>query len=291
MFYTSANFMDLLLGGSSGSPCFQTVFPLLKDVSIISRFEDWLRATVFDSPEFVAILVENTASMALHTLSATVRGYIMGHADCTAAAMAAVQRGTIASLLPTLRKCIVLLRARNDGSLPFPDWPVAARLHFTQTRRALVALGTLGELDTAVHGSALSLLCDHALLHMDACDTRVDATPDSTWDLLAMATSGVQSDGSFDRSQASSCLLPVIGCWNRLCTNLAGPSEAELKLWICAGCLLAKYCSRRCQRAAWLAGHNTPCRAIFRKKGGWLRREVGMPNTCVLCVCVCLLAC
>lgn len=54
-------------------------------------------------------------------------------------------------------------------------------------------------------------------------------------------------------------LLP--GCCYLGCADVSGVSEAALATQLCGGCRRARYCSTRCQRAAWLeGGHSTVCR-------------------------------
>lgn len=53
-------------------------------------------------------------------------------------------------------------------------------------------------------------------------------------------------------------VLPACSRWG--CTNLAGSSEAILPTQLCGGCRRVRYCSARCQRAAWVEeGHNVCC--------------------------------
>ncbi|MEW5310888.1 MAG: hypothetical protein WDW38_002644 [Sanguina aurantia] len=52
----------------------------------------------------------------------------------------------------------------------------------------------------------------------------------------------------------------TIGCCHLGCANLAGPSEGLLHTLACGGCRLARYCSVKCQKAAWKeGGHSTVC--------------------------------
>ncbi|GFR44769.1 hypothetical protein Agub_g6100 [Astrephomene gubernaculifera] len=51
----------------------------------------------------------------------------------------------------------------------------------------------------------------------------------------------------------------VRGCGNPGCTNLAGDSEAEVKLKACGRCGAVGYCCRECQVAHWRAGHKEAC--------------------------------
>ncbi|KAG2497651.1 hypothetical protein HYH03_004390 [Edaphochlamys debaryana] len=52
-------------------------------------------------------------------------------------------------------------------------------------------------------------------------------------------------------------LLPA--CANPACVNLAGESEADVKLQRCARCKGVSYCCRECQTAHWKAGHKAVC--------------------------------
>ncbi|KAG2434652.1 hypothetical protein HXX76_007546 [Chlamydomonas incerta] len=52
-------------------------------------------------------------------------------------------------------------------------------------------------------------------------------------------------------------------CANPRCANLAGESEADLPLSMCAGCRCVRYCSRSCQAAHWRGGgHKAACPAL-----------------------------
>ncbi|KAG2490258.1 hypothetical protein HYH03_011382 [Edaphochlamys debaryana] len=59
------------------------------------------------------------------------------------------------------------------------------------------------------------------------------------------------------RAEACTVLLPA--CSNPACINLAGDSEAGLKLQHCARCRRASYCCRECQTAHWRSGHKKAC--------------------------------
>jgi hypothetical protein len=68
--------------------------------------------------------------------------------------------------------------------------------------------------------------------------------------------------------QATGAMLTKIAvpgfCNNPACTNLSGPSEVRLvsgRSCICAGCRIARYCGRVCQRAAWKQ-HKPVCKAL-----------------------------
>ncbi len=48
----------------------------------------------------------------------------------------------------------------------------------------------------------------------------------------------------------------------RRCRNLSGASEAGLRLQLCSGCNIARYCSPACHKAAWRADHKGACRRL-----------------------------
>lgn len=52
-------------------------------------------------------------------------------------------------------------------------------------------------------------------------------------------------------------ILP--GCCNPACMELAGVSEVELNTLLCSGCRRLPYCSRKCQKAHFIAGHGAQC--------------------------------
>lgn len=57
-----------------------------------------------------------------------------------------------------------------------------------------------------------------------------------------------------------------LGCCNHDCTNLEGPSEAALSTRLCSRCKRARYCSVKCQKAAWLTGgHKAVCRLLVQR--------------------------
>ena len=47
----------------------------------------------------------------------------------------------------------------------------------------------------------------------------------------------------------------MLWCCNPGCTNLSGPSELQLKTFVCAGGCGVRYCSRECQVQGWRLGH------------------------------------
>jgi hypothetical protein len=68
--------------------------------------------------------------------------------------------------------------------------------------------------------------------------------------------------------QATGAMLSSIAvphfCNNPACVNLSGATEAQLvsgRSCVCAGCRIARYCGRACQRAAWKQ-HKPVCKAL-----------------------------
>lgn len=54
--------------------------------------------------------------------------------------------------------------------------------------------------------------------------------------------------------------IPLPGCSNWGCTNLAGFSESALPTLLCSRCRRVRYCSIECQKAAWVQGeHKSVC--------------------------------
>jgi hypothetical protein len=94
-------------------------------------------------------------------------------------------------------------------------------------------------------------------------------------DVLLSAQQGTQhilTDASLaalvQQLQATGDLLSIIAvphfCNNPACVNLSGPTEVRLvsgRSCICAGCRVARYCGRACQRAAWKQ-HKHVCEAL-----------------------------
>jgi hypothetical protein len=79
------------------------------------------------------------------------------------------------------------------------------------------------------------------------------------------ATQQLQAAGSALCSFAVPCL-----CNNPACDNLSGLTELGLvsgRSCICAGCRVARYCGRACQRAAWKQ-HKPVCAALAAAASG-----------------------
>lgn len=62
---------------------------------------------------------------------------------------------------------------------------------------------------------------------------------------------------AYAREKFDGRMLP--GCGHLGCTDLTGVAEAALPTLLCGGCKQARYCCVKCQRGAWLEGHNAFC--------------------------------
>ena len=71
-------------------------------------------------------------------------------------------------------------------------------------------------------------------------------------------------------SRVLACFAIPHACNNPACSNMCGPSEAQLvggRSCICAGCRTARYCGKACQRAAWRQ-HRPVCKALAAAAAG-----------------------
>jgi len=50
-------------------------------------------------------------------------------------------------------------------------------------------------------------------------------------------------------------------CANPACRNLQGPHELRVQVYACGAGCGAHYCSRKCQKQAWVSGHGRVCEA------------------------------
>lgn len=93
--------------------------------------------------------------------------------------------------------------------------------------------------------------------------TDLAVVSDSLLSMAAMMHLGAQQNmhvvlGRYAVTQFHGRLVP--GCCYLGCTNLDGVSEATLGTQLCSGCRRARYCSLKCQKAAWReGGHSFVC--------------------------------
>jgi hypothetical protein len=98
------------------------------------------------------------------------------------------------------------------------------------------------------------------LLESDSVYDAPDATDPSSADAdqPAVVSELVAVGGAF------ACFAIPNACNNPGCSNVSGPSEAQLvggRSCLCAGCRTARYCSRLCQKQHWKQ-HKPVCKAV-----------------------------
>ena len=140
-----------------------------------------------------------------------------------------------------------------------PDVPYDAADIMAPLLHWLEASSTQEQLSAA--GYAPQELSDQLLQAVAALQTVGDITTDGQPDpaFSRDAAQQLQATGSTLCSFAVPCL-----CNNPACTNLSGLTEAGLvsgRSCVCGGCLVARYCGRACQRAAWKQ-HKPVCAAL-----------------------------
>ena len=120
----------------------------------------------------------------------------------------------------------------------------------------------LGGIDAPAHAQLAAAGCSPLQLQqqLGALLSAVDGTHHSlTGESLAALVQHLQATGAM----LCSIAVPHF-CNNAACVNLSGPTELLLvsgRSCICAGCRIARYCGRDCQRAAWKQ-HKPVCKAL-----------------------------
>lgn len=117
--------------------------------------------------------------------------------------------------------------ARDVGMLGTPSW-----VEMGLVRLGGLGMGMLEVAQAQLHGPLLST-------------TQLQGRVDAVWEGYAL-------------THFNGRLVP--GCCYLGCSNLCGTSEAALRTQLCGGCRKARYCSRKCQQAAWRdGGHHAVC--------------------------------
>jgi hypothetical protein len=120
----------------------------------------------------------------------------------------------------------------------------------------------VGDLDAPTHAQLVAAGCAPQQLQqqLDALLSAQQGTHQGLTDAsLAALVQQLQATGAM----LSRIAVPHF-CNNAACTNLGGPTELQLvsgRSCICAGCHIARYCGRACQRAAWKQ-HKPVCNAL-----------------------------
>ena len=120
----------------------------------------------------------------------------------------------------------------------------------------------MGSIDSPAHAQLAAAGCSpqHLQQQLVALLTSQQGTQQGLTDAsLTALVQQLQATGAM----LSSISVPHI-CNNPACANLSGPTEVRLvsgRSCICAGCRVARYCGRACQRAAWKQ-HKPVCKAL-----------------------------
>jgi hypothetical protein len=215
-------------------------------------------------------------------LAAGTRDRLVGAAAMAAAAWVAEglhqahadggSQAAVVSMLPGLfilgRCCMQWAKVLQPDASPAgstqmhrqqPDVPYDTADIMAPLLHWLEASSTQEQLSAA--GYAPQELSDQLLQAVAALQTVGDITTDVQPDpaFSRDAAQQLQATGSALCSFAVPCL-----CNNPACTNLSGLTEAGLvsgRSCVCGGCLVARYCGRACQRAAWKQ-HKPVCAAL-----------------------------
>jgi hypothetical protein len=151
--------------------------------------------------------------------------------------------------IPSLERLSVAVeQAAADAGLFVPQ--VLQCLQACSTQEQLVAAGYAPQqLPQQLQAMVAALRAAH--------DSDVGGQPDA--ECVRAAIQQLQAAGRALCSFATPCL-----CNNPNCSNLSGLTEVGLvsgRSCICAGCRVARYCGRACQRAVWKQ-HQRVCAAL-----------------------------
>jgi hypothetical protein len=155
---------------------------------------------------------------------------------------------------------------QNLNSLHFGLEQAVKWLAADNTAQQLTALGYQPQvLQQQLAGAANSLCWGGRDTQL--ADRPLETEDDSTSTIARLADATVLKV-IHEQLQAASSVLACFAiphaCNNPACRNVGGPSEAQLvggRSCICAGCRIARYCGRACQRAAWRQ-HKPVCKAL-----------------------------
>ena len=132
------------------------------------------------------------------------------------------------------------------------------------TTQQLVALGYPPEELQRAAQQLAEVGCVLRSVDSDLCDIRQQHTSaDSGGSAVVTVFAAAQKQLQAAARILVSFAVPYV-CNNPACSNVAGPSEAQLvggRSCICGGCRTARYCGRACQRAAWRL-HKPLCNAL-----------------------------
>ncbi len=137
-----------------------------------------------------------------------------------------------------------------EGALPAELYYAAAVSHHLAVALNLEA-GAAVKADTAADSEALRLALAVLLPALQAAA----AAESSPADGQASGQPAADAAALLDRQQLTLRQARALGaarrCGNLRCSNLAGPSEAQLRTHKCSGCRTVRFCSAECSKAAW----------------------------------------
>ena len=204
-----------------------------------------------------------------------------GSSDCAAALPWLVLLGrccyACAVLVVYWYSCMIepVSPATGGTSVQSPQWDIArqvllANLQQLQYSLAIVvqwldATGTVQQLTAlGYQPQDMQQQLAEAADAMRAISTNLQAAGPSTGSSAALAVMKAAQQQLQAAGRVLTCFAVPHTCNNVFCSNLVGPSEAQLvrrNSHVCSGCHTARYCGKACQRAAWRR-HKPVCKAL-----------------------------
>ena len=174
----------------------------------------------------------------------------------------------------------------------------ADRSLLQQVTRAAAAVLAVEDVDPAAELYYAAAVCSHLAVALNLEAVHVWAStadceqPRQALEVLlpalqaAAAAEAVPADGqascqpaadapTMDRQQLALRQARALGaarrCGNLRCSNLAGPSEAQLRTHKCSGCRTVRFCSAECSKAAWREHKASWLMSCMRPQLHWVK--------------------